>query len=76
MADELPKPTFAIPAISFHVGEKVILVDVFVFQCPLCHREFRWDDRYEPLCTGPWWTDDHPPEVMRFVRKDTRRVFV
>jgi hypothetical protein len=76
MGGDLPKPIFDIPVLDFLPGTKVILVDVFVFECPLCHREFRYDDRFEPMCTGPWWTDEHAPEVMRFVRKDTRRVQV
>ena len=40
----------------------------FVFQCPLCGNRVRNDQRMEPMCTGPSWTDDHPPEVMVEVR--------
>lgn len=36
----------------------------FVFRCPLCGRQERNDQRMEPMCTGPSWTDDHPPEIM------------
>jgi hypothetical protein len=36
----------------------------FVFRCPLCGRQERNDQRLEPMCTGPSWTDDHPPEPM------------
>ena len=36
----------------------------FVFRCPLCGRQERNDQRMEPMCTGPGWTDEHPPEVM------------
>lgn len=39
----------------------------FVFRCPLCGRQERNDQRMEPMCTGPSWTDDHPPEVMVLV---------
>jgi hypothetical protein len=39
----------------------------FVFRCPLCGRQERNDQRMEPMCTGPSWTDDHPPEVMQLV---------
>lgn len=40
----------------------------FVFRCPLCGRQERNDQRMEPMCTGPSWTDDHPPEVMILVQ--------
>lgn len=39
----------------------------FVFRCPLCGRQERNDQRMEPMCTGPSWTDDHPPEIMILV---------
>lgn len=39
----------------------------FVFRCPLCGRQERNDQRLEPMCTGPSWTDDHPPEIMQLV---------
>lgn len=42
---------------------------VNVFRCPVCRKEFRHDDEYEPMCTG--WnetTDDHPMTVMEKVR--------
>ncbi len=39
----------------------------FVYRCPLCGRQERNDQRMEPMCTGPSWTDDHPPEVMVLV---------
>ena len=42
---------------------------VNVFRCPVCRKEFRHDDEYEPMCTG--WnetTDDHPMTVMEHVR--------
>lgn len=40
----------------------------FSFVCPLCGRQERNDQRMEPMCTGPSWTDDHAPEVMVEVR--------
>lgn len=41
---------------------------VNVYRCPVCHKEFRHDDEYEPMCTGPSeTTDDHPMTVMQFV---------
>ncbi len=40
---------------------------VFVFRCPLCGRQERNDQRLEPMCTGPSWTDDHNPEPMILV---------
>lgn len=36
----------------------------FIFRCPLCGRQEQNDQRMEPMCTGPSWTDDHPPEIM------------
>jgi len=42
---------------------------VNVYRCPVCRKEFRHDDQYEPACTG--WnetTDDHPMAVMQLVR--------
>jgi hypothetical protein len=42
---------------------------VNVYRCPVCHKEFRHDDEYEPACTGPnETTDDHPLAVMVFDR--------
>jgi len=37
---------------------------VNVYRCPVCSRRFRYDDEYEPMCTGPGATDDHPMTVM------------
>jgi len=36
----------------------------FTFFCPICGRQERNDQRMEPMCTGPSWTDDHAPEIM------------
>ena len=47
---------------------------VYVYECPVCHNQCRYDDRYEPTCTGPHWTDDHPLEVMRLVSVEPPRV--
>lgn len=41
----------------------------FLFRCPICLNEYRNDQRMEPLCTGPSWTNDHPPEIMVEVRE-------
>ena len=44
---------------------------VNVYRCPVCRKEFRHDDEFEPACTG--WnetTDDHPMTVMEFVRTE------
>lgn len=38
---------------------------VNVYRCPVCEKTFRYDDEYEPVCTGPnETTDDHPMTVM------------
>lgn len=39
----------------------------FIFRCPLCGRQESNDQRLEPMCTGPSWTDEHPPEPMILV---------
>lgn len=39
----------------------------FVFRCPLCGNQVRNDQRMEPMCTGPRWVDEHPPEIMILV---------
>jgi len=41
----------------------------FTFVCPVCGNRFRNDQRLEPMCTGPSFTDDHPPEIMVEVRE-------
>lgn len=39
-----------------------------VYRCPVCHKLFRYDDEFEPMCTGPnETTDDHPMTVMELV---------
>jgi hypothetical protein len=39
----------------------------FVFRCPLCGRQERNDQRLEPMCSGPTWRNEHPPEIMQQV---------
>jgi hypothetical protein len=64
MPDDLT-PRFAPPPTLYLPGESLVSTGVYRYACPLCHREFRYDDPYEPICTGPGWRDSHPPEVMR-----------
>lgn len=73
---DLPSPIFRPPSAVTVPGMHRIISGVYVFTCPLCAREFRYDDPYEPMCTGPSWTDDHAPEVMRMIRREVRRVMV
>ena len=48
---------------------------VNVYRCPVCRKEFRYDDEYEPACTGPNETaDDHPMAVMELVRVSERKL--
>lgn len=48
-----------------HIPGAVILKKgAFVFRCPVCGNTVRADDAYEPMCTGPSWTDDHEPTLM------------
>ncbi len=68
----LPSPIFAPPPISIEPGTQLIMRDVFVFRCPLCAHTFRYDDPYEPMCTGPNMAlDEHAPEVMRLLRRES-----
>jgi hypothetical protein len=47
-------------------GQQLITRGVYVYVCPVCRKTFRYDDRYEPICTGPSeMRDEHPPVVMR-----------
>ena len=50
-----------------HVGTAEYNQAFFEFECETCHHQVRSNQEMEPMCTGPSWTDDHPPEVM--VRK-------
>ena len=73
----LPAPLFPPPPALVVPGTRLVTVGVYLFRCPLCRKDFRYDDPYEPLCTGPSETrDEHAPEVMRFVRRETRQVLV
>lgn len=66
-----PFPPPPVPTAGTHLRR----VGVYVFECPVCHKRFRHDDPYEPLCTGPHETlDEHDPTVMRRVYTDRRRV--
>ena len=48
---------------------------VNVYRCPICRKEFRYDNEYEPACTGPnETTDDHPMTVMELVRVTERKL--
>lgn len=38
---------------------------IYVFECDVCGRVMNNDANMEPLCTGPSWTDDHHPHLMR-----------
>lgn len=40
---------------------------IFWYRCLLCGNKASNDQEMEPLCTGPNWTDDHPPEVMQCI---------
>lgn len=46
-------------------GQQIRKIGVNVFQCPVCGNRFRYDDEYEPMCTGPHPSlDEHEPAVM------------
>lgn len=46
------------------VGTALYRKAIFVFKCGFCGRIERSDKEMEPMCTGPGWTDEHPPAVM------------
>jgi hypothetical protein len=52
---------------SLRVGQDVTRVGAYAFRCEVCGRRYTQDDRYEPLCTGPTWRDEHEPTVMMYV---------
>ncbi len=53
------------PARLIIPGEDVRKKGVNLFRCPVCRNEFRYDDAYEPMCTGPHPSlDEHEPAVM------------
>jgi rRNA maturation endonuclease Nob1 len=51
---------------SLRVGQDVTRVGAYAFRCEVCGRRYTQDDRYEPLCTGPTWRDEHEPTVMMY----------
>lgn len=69
-------PIFTPPHTILRPGQALLKVGVYVFRCPLCGNEFRYDDPYEPMCTGPNSTDEHSPEVMRLKVHDTIKAMV
>jgi hypothetical protein len=71
------QPIFGVPPTTIIPGTQLIARGVYVFECPLCKKEFRHNDRFEPICTGPCENrDDHAPEVMRLLRCEPRKVIV
>lgn len=49
---------------EIHVGLAQYKKTVFSFYCEMCGKIESGDQEMEPMCTGPSWTDDHPPHVM------------
>jgi hypothetical protein len=63
------KPLFSPLYTRVVPGTQLVTRGVYVYECPLCKNRFRFDDRYEPICTGPSANrDDHAPEVMRLIK--------
>ncbi len=49
-------------------GVDLITRGVYLFACPVCHKQIRHDDSYGLMCTGPSETrDEHPPTLMRWI---------
>jgi hypothetical protein len=68
---------FGIPPALIVPGTRLVKEGVYVYGCPVCKKTFRYNDAYEPICTGPSENrDDHAPEVMRFLRREPRMVLV
>jgi hypothetical protein len=68
VSEVLLSPLFPVPYTRVVPGTQLVTRGVYVFECPLCKKRFRFDDPYEPLCSGPSESrDDHSPEVMRLV---------
>lgn len=61
----------------FIPGKNLITKGVFLYECPTCKKQFRYDDPYEPICTGPSENrDEHPPQIMRQIGVHTPRIFL
>lgn len=57
-------------------GTQLTCKGVYIYECPVCHKQFRFDDLFEPLCTGPSENrNDHSPEIMKLVRTDAPKIF-
>lgn len=68
-----PNPIYT----RFIPGENLITKGIYVYHCPTCRKTFRYDDCYEPICTGPSENrDDHPPEIMRRVKTDEKKTIL
>jgi hypothetical protein len=63
------------PVFERRIGPQVIRGDAFTFECPVCAKRFRYDNAFEPLCTGPSESrDEHEPAVMRLLRADKKEI--
>lgn len=61
----------------FLPGKSLVKRGVFVYQCPTCRKQFRYDDPYEPICTGPSENrDEHPPQIMQLVKTDSPKILL
>lgn len=70
-------PLYRVPSVLTLPGERLISHGVYLFRCPLCGNEFRYDDPYGPVCTGTSTTqDEHAPEAMRLVARLAPKVTV
>jgi hypothetical protein len=57
-------------------GSHLVTRGVYIYECPACRKLFRFDDPYEPVCTGPSENrDDHSPTVMKLLRKEPALLF-
>lgn len=71
--EDVASATHSVPSRVVQAQTELRQRGINVYRCPLCLKEFRYDDEFEPMCTGPNETsDDHPMTVMELVRVDER----
>jgi hypothetical protein len=64
-----PKPGLSSIYTRVIPGIQLVKRGVYVYECPECKNRFRFDDLYEPICTGPSANrDEHTPRVMRLLK--------
>ena len=74
LADLLKRPGFRTP---FTPGVEIRKRGVYVYRCPICGSEMRYDDAYGPACTGPSSSqDEHEMAPMELISVTAPRLTV